>query len=54
MQQKLFQNFVTTRIWSFWNKIEKELQEPSPKLKKYLNIKYLRRIFALPAIQCKW
>ena len=36
MQQKLFQNFVTTRSWSFWNNIEKEPQKPHPKLKEYL------------------
>ena len=37
MQQKLFQNFVTTRSWGFWKRnIEKELQKPRPQLKKYV------------------
>ena len=46
MQQKLVQFF-------FGNNIEKELQKPRPKLKKYVCI-YLQIIFALPAIQYKW
>ena len=36
------------------NNIEKEPQKPHPKLKKYVFIKYLERVFVLPAVQCKW
>ena len=39
MQQKLAQDFFTTRSWSFWNKIGKEPQKPHPKNKYvYYNI----------------
>ena len=49
MQQKVF--FTTGS--SFGNNVRKELQKPCPKLKN-MYIIYLLRIFALPAIQCKW
>ena len=36
MQQKLFQNFLPQKAWIFGNKIENKLQNPCPKLKKYV------------------
>ena len=56
MQQKLFQNFFTTRsqeVGDFGNNIEKELQKPHPKLKN-MYITCLQIIFTLPAVQFKW
>ena len=52
MQQKLVQNSLQLEVGAFGNNIEKETQNPRPKLKN-MYITYLRRIFALPAIQCK-
>ena len=52
MQQKLVQNSLQQEVGAFENNIKKETQNPSPKLKN-MYIIYLRRIFALPAIQCK-
>ena len=54
MQKKLFQNFLSQEVATSENNIEKEPQKPRPRLKKYIYIKYLQTIFALPAIQCKW
>ena len=52
-KQKLFTRFFTTRSWSLWKKHrKKEQQKPRSKLKN--NVLYLQRIFALPAVQCKW
>ena len=53
MQQKNFQN-SSQEAGTSRNNIGKEPQKPHPKLKKYIYIKYLQRMFALPAIQCKW
>ena len=53
MQQKLVQNFLEQKAGDFANNIGKELQKPYPKLKNTYII-YLLKIFALPAIQCKW
>ena len=52
MQQNLFQKFLSQEAEVSVNRIEKEPQKPPPKLKK-IYIKYLLRIFALPAIHCK-
>ena len=52
MQQKLVQNSLQQEVGAFGNSIEKETQKLRPKLKN-MYIIYLRRIFALPAIQCK-
>ena len=52
MQQKLFQNFFTTRIRSFGSNIEKESQKPRPKLKNgYLICDALRDL--APFVQFK-
>ena len=53
MEQKLVQNFLQQEYGAFKNNIGKEPQKPHPKLKN-MYIIYLLRIFALPAIQCKW
>ena len=53
MQQKLDQNFLEQEAGAFGNNIGKGPQKPHPKLKNMFII-YLPRIFALPAIQCKW
>ena len=53
MQQKLVQIFLQQEAGAFGNNIVKEPKEPCPKLKNMYNI-YLLKIFALPAIQCKW
>ena len=53
MQQKLVQKFFYQKSGAFGNNIGKKPQKPSPKLKNIYVI-YLLRIFALPAIQCKW
>ena len=55
MQQKLLQNCFATRseARAFGNKIGKEQQKPHSKLKN-MGIIYLLRIFAPPAILCKW
>ena len=45
--------FLPQEVGAFGINIEKEPQKPCPKL-KYINNIYLQRIFALPAIQCKW
>ena len=52
MQQKLVQKlvFLQQESGTFENNKGKE---PRPKLKN-MYIIYLLRIFALPAIQCKW
>ena len=50
MQQKLVENFLQQEAGDFGNK---EPLKPCPKLKNVYVI-YLLRIFALPAIQCKW
>ena len=52
MQQKLVQFFLQEAT-AFGNNIGKEPQKLHPKL-KIMYIIYLLRIFALPAIQCKW
>ena len=46
MQQKLAQNSLQQEVGAFRNNIEKETENPSPKLKN-MYIIYLRRIFAL-------
>ena len=53
MQQKLIQNLFTQEAEAFGNNIGEESQKPLSKLKN-MDIMYLLRIFALPAIQCKW
>ena len=53
MQQKLFQFFFPQEAGAFGNNIGKELQKSHPKLKNMYVI-YLRKIFALSVIQCKW
>ena len=53
MQKKLVQNLLQQEAGSFGNSIGKEPQNSRPKLKN-MYIIYLLRIFALPAIQCKW
>ena len=53
MQQKLVQNLFTKKAGAFGSNLEKEPQKPRSKYKK-MCIVYLLRIFALPAIQCKW
>ena len=53
MQQKNFQN-SSQEAGTSRNNIGKEPQKPRPKLKKYIYIKHLQRMFALPAIQCNW
>ena len=53
MQQKLVQTFLQQEARAFGNNIGKEPQKPHPKL-EIMYIIYLLRIFALPAIQCKW
>ena len=51
--KNLFKIFLQQKAKTHGNNIGKEPQKPRPKLKnKY--IIYLQRIFALPAIQCKW
>ena len=54
MQQKLFQNFfISFYFFTAGNNIGKEPQKHAQN-RKYMNIKYLQGIFALPAIQYKW
>ena len=53
MQLKLVNFFLQQEAGAFGNNIGKEPQKPRPKLKN-MYIIYLLRIFALPAIQCKW
>ena len=48
MQQKLTQIFLSQEAGAPGNNIEKELQKQCPRLK------YLQKIFALTAVQCKW
>ena len=48
-----FKFFLSQEAGAFGNKIEKEQQKPCSKL-NWMYIIYLQRIFALPAIQCKW
>ena len=48
-----FKLFLPQEAGAFGINIEKEPQKPRPKLKN-MYILYLLRIFALPAIQCKW
>ena len=51
MQQKLFQFFLPQEAGALGINTEKKLQKPHPKLRNiYI---YLKRIFALTAIQCK-
>ena len=45
MQQKLFQNFFTTRSWSFWKYHRKGTAKTTPKIEKNMYIIYLQRIF---------
>ena len=55
MEQKLVHNFLEQEAGAFGNNIGKEPRKPRLKLKKYVQyIIYLQRIFAPPAIQCKW
>ena len=54
MHKNSFQKFLSQEAGASGNNIEKEPQKSYPKLKKYIYIKYLQIIFALPAIQCKW
>ena len=49
-----FKFFSSREAGASGNHIEKEPQKPRQKLKKYVYIKHLQIIFALPAIQCKW
>ena len=49
VQKKLFQFFFITTSWNSGNNTEKAQEKPRSKLKKYL-----QRLFALPAIQCRW
>ena len=53
MQQKLVQIFLQQEAGAFGNNIGKESYKLRPKLKN-MYIIYFLRIFALPAIQCKW
>ena len=53
MQQKSVQIFLQQEAGVFGNNVGSEPQKPRPKL-KIMYIIYLLRIFALPAIQCKW
>ena len=42
MQQKLFQNFFTTRSWSFWKKYLKGIAKATPEVKKiYIKLEQL-------------
>ena len=53
MLQKLFQNFFITRTAGASGKtLKKNRKSPSQHRKKH--VKDLQRIFALPAVQCKW
>ena len=56
MQKKLFQFFLPQKGRVSGKNIEKQSQMPCPKLNMYIYIyiKFLQRIFGLPAIQCKW
>ena len=51
-----FKTFSSKGAGASANNTEKELKKHHLKLKKYMYIciKYLQRIFAQPAIQCKW
>ena len=49
MHQKLFQIFLSQKTRAS----RKGTSKTTPKVKK-ISIKYLQRIFALLAIQCKW
>ena len=53
MQQKLVQNFLQQEAGAFGNNMGKAPQKPRSKLKN-MDIIFLLRIFAQPAIQCKW
>ena len=53
MQQKLVKMFLQQEAGAFGNNTGKKLQKPHLKLKN-IYIIYLLRVFALPAIQCKW
>ena len=53
MQQNMFKFVLQHEAGALGNNIGKEPQKPHPKLKN-MYITYLLRIFALPAIQCKW
>ena len=44
MQQKLFQFFLLQGAGAFRNNIEKELQKPRPKLKKYIYYIFTEKI----------
>ena len=46
MQQKLFQNFFTTRSWSFWKKRRKETAKATPQTEK-ICILYIYREYLL-------
>ena len=48
-----FNFFLPQEARSFGNNIEKETQEPRPKLKKNIHVIYLKVIFVLPVIQCQ-
>ena len=45
--------FLQQKAGASGNNIGKEPQKPRPKVKN-MYIIYLLRIFALPAMQCKW
>ena len=53
MSKNLFKTFLQQEAGPFGSNLGKEPQKPRPKLKNMFTI-YLLRIFAAPAIQCKW
>ena len=53
MQQKLAQNFFTTRSWSFWKKHRKGTAKATPKIEKDVCYIFTEN-FSLPAKQLKW
>ena len=52
--KKLFQNVFARKSWIFWKYHEKETEKNHAQNWKNMCIIHLTRIFALPAIQCKW
>ena len=46
MQQKLVQNFFTTRSWSFWKKHRKGTAKATPKIEKYVFYVFTENFFS--------